>query len=121
MKLLAFLWGISSAWHIGVCSEDGPFYDETGYRCRNSCKFDWIGRNDKIHYREFGRNENGFLAQLSARKWGINYLGKEDPYIGMLRFDRTYCKRPILKGKKKELFIHFDRNICSNRSWKNQY
>ena len=100
MKLLAILFGISVAWNIGICSKDGPFYDESGFSCKNSCSFDWIGRDKKIYYREFGRNENGFLAQLSARKWGIDYLGKEDSYVGMLRFDRTYCKRPILKGKK---------------------
>ena len=54
----------------------------------------------------FGKTENGFLAQLSARKWGVDYLGKEDSYVGLLRFDRTYCKRAILKGQFS-LFLQF--------------
>lgn len=69
MKLFAILSGKSEAWNIGVCTQDGPFYSESGFRCRNSCKFDWIGRNEKIYYREIGRNHNAFFAQLSARKW----------------------------------------------------
>ena len=99
MKILASFLAISKAWNSGICSKNGPVYDESGFICRTKCNFDWIGRNENLQYKEFGKSENGFLAQLSARKWGVDYLGKEDSYVGLLRFDRTYCKRVILKGR----------------------
>ncbi|CAG5114265.1 Oidioi.mRNA.OKI2018_I69.chr2.g8327.t1.cds [Oikopleura dioica] len=37
-------------------------------------------------------------SQVVARKWNLPYLNKEDGYVGMLRFDRTYCKRAILRS-----------------------
>ena len=100
MRVLTSFLAISDAQNIGACLKNGPVSEKSGFTYRTSCNFDWIGRNEKIYYEEFEKSENGFLAQLSARKWEIDYLGKEDSYIGMLRFDRKYCKRAILKGKK---------------------
>ena len=93
MKLLASVLAASTqAWHSGVCDEGGTIWQESGadiFYCRNTCQFDWIGRGDSAYYKDFGKHENGFLAQMTALKWGIPYLGKENGYVGVLRFDRT--------------------------------
>ena len=101
MKILAsLLFAGTEAWNLGGCSPDEVFgtLPDSQLVCRNTCQFDWIGRGSKAHYAEFGKYENGFLASLSAIKWNLDYLSKDKGYIGMLRFDRNYCKRPILKG-----------------------
>ena len=61
--LLSFLAG-SEGWNIGACSKEGTVSVNSGFHCRKNCNFDWIGRNDKVYYKEFGKYENGFLAQL---------------------------------------------------------
>ena len=66
--------------------------------CKNSCQFDWIGRGDTVLYKDMGKSEYSLTAQMVALKWGIPYLNKQDGYIGQLRFDRTYCKKPILRA-----------------------
>ena len=120
MKILASFLAISEGWNSGICSKRGSVDNESGFTCRTNCNFDWIGRNEKIEYKEFGKSENGFLAQLSAHKWGVDYLGKEDSYVGMLRFDRTYCKRAILRGNFIFLFTylkdHFSQRLVMEAS-----
>ena len=100
MILLAIIFAsFAAAWNQGACDEGGTVWQPDGadiFYCRNTCSFDWIGRGSKAFYREFGKRENGFLAQLSTIKWGLPYLAKEEGYIGILRFDRAYCKRAIL-------------------------
>ena len=98
MKLLSTFVAVSNAWSLGSCTTNGTAVD-SDVTCRNSCDFDWIGRGPKVAYNELGKHENGFLASLNPQKWRFDYLNKDRAYVGVLRFDRTFCKRPILKGK----------------------
>ncbi|CAG5107944.1 Oidioi.mRNA.OKI2018_I69.chr1.g3565.t1.cds [Oikopleura dioica] len=97
MKLLSTFVAVSNAWSLGSCTTNGTAVD-SDVTCRNSCDFDWIGRGPKVGYNELGKHENGFLASLNPQKWRFDYLNKDGAYVGVLRFDRTFCKRPILKA-----------------------
>ena len=93
MKLFAALLASSEAWSLGSCTNE----DAAGV-CRNECNFQWLGRRDKIKFKEMGKHENGFLAQATAFSWEDAHLSKEGHYTGMLRFDRQFCKPPILRA-----------------------
>ncbi|CAG5104788.1 Oidioi.mRNA.OKI2018_I69.chr1.g1542.t1.cds [Oikopleura dioica] len=99
MKLLTSLSSLlasANAWDKGSCDDTTP--GSSSMICKNSSKFDWIGRGEQIRYREMINSEYSLSAQVVARKWNLPYLNKEDGYVGMLRFDRTYCKRSILRA-----------------------
>ena len=93
MKLFAALLASSEAWSLGSCADE----EASGF-CRNECSFKWLGRRDKIKFKEMGKHENGFLAQATAFSWQEAHLSKDGYYTGMLRFDRQFCKQPILRA-----------------------
>ena len=87
---------------IGGCKEHATYGGiHSTMKCKATCPLHNVGRDRMNRFKWTIETEFSSIATITVNNKKLGWPTSEDPYIGMMRFDRRYCGESLLSEIEK--------------------